>query len=160
MAVRQNSDCAPDPPMTETNPFTLKIYPEDHKHFGPCECCGEMTSRVWGYVESRDATVAAYFVEWTPGHEEDHANFDLIVGKWGEGTESSDRRAASLEFRKFQGTPSFMVIDATSRDVSHNSLISKALLREEIVGNPVASQVFAICDVIFLDDPRLPHLRS
>src|SRR5437870_12193798 len=64
--------------------YQLAINPEDDRTFGPCSCCGNMTRRVWGYVTQDDATIAAYFVEWTPGHEEKAANFDLIIGKWGE----------------------------------------------------------------------------
>jgi hypothetical protein len=146
--------------MTETAPLTLTIYPEDHKSFGPCECCGEMTSRVWGYVNRLDEGVAAYFVEWTPGHKDGHANFDLIVGKWGDGQDSSTRQAVSLEFRKLPTGPAFMVVDASSRSVSHSTLISRALRREDVIGASIASHAFAICDVIFVDDPRLAHLRS
>jgi hypothetical protein len=38
-----------------------------------------MTQRVWGYVNQGDATIAAYFVEWTPGHVQNPANFDQIL---------------------------------------------------------------------------------
>jgi hypothetical protein len=146
--------------MTEIAPLTLRINPEDQKSFGPCECCGEMTSRVWGYVNRLDEGVAAYFVEWTPGHEDGQTNFDLIVGKWGEGAGPSSRRAISLEFRNLPTGPAFMVIDASSRPVSRSTLTSNALRREDVIGTSVASDVFAICDVIFVDDPRLAHLRS
>lgn len=146
--------------MTETAPLTLRINPEDQKSFGPCECCGEMTSRVWGYVNRLEEGVASYFVEWTPGHEDGHTNFDLIVGKWGDGQDSSSRQAISLEFRKLPTGPAFMVIDATSRPVCRSTLISKALRREDVIGTPIASDVFALCDVIFLSDSRLDHLRA
>jgi hypothetical protein len=59
----------------------LSIDPNDQRTFGPCDCCGNMTQRVWGYVYDNDAALAAYFVEWTPGHVEQSANFDLIVGR-------------------------------------------------------------------------------
>ena len=68
--------------------------------FGPCGCCGNMTRRVRGYVNQGAATIAAYFVEWTPGHEAKAANFDLIVGKWGEVADSTSRKAVALDFRQ------------------------------------------------------------
>src|SRR5690242_11030249 len=76
----------------------LEIRPEDEKAFGPCECCGNMTRRVWGYVYDNEEPIAAYFVEWTPGHFEPEANFDLILGKWGAGTGAADRKAVALVF--------------------------------------------------------------
>jgi hypothetical protein len=118
-----------------------------------------MTSRVWGYVYRFDEALAAYFVEWTPGHDATQAYFDLIVGKWGDETHVSDRQAVSLEFRKFENGPQFMVIDATDRSVATSTLISKALNRADVIGTQLASEIFAICDVIFLEDPRLAILR-
>jgi hypothetical protein len=66
-----------------------------------------MTKRVWGYVNQGETTIAAYFVEWTPGHTEQAANFDLIVGKWGTDSTSHDRKGVALAFRQLQNGPSF-----------------------------------------------------
>ena len=140
--------------------YHLLINAEDERTFGPCECCGNMTRRVWGYVNDKDSTIAAYFVEWTPGHEEHAANFDLIVGKWGEDAGPADRKAVALAFRRLEAGPQFMVINAMDRPVGKNSLVGEALCREQVIGHPVAQTVFALCDTIFLDDPRVLSLRE
>lgn len=118
-----------------------------------------MTSRVWGFVYDLDAATAAYFVEWTPGHESNRAAFDLILGAWGEDTDNSDRQAVSLDFRRLESGPAFMVTDARERAVASSPLISKALNRDEVVGSDIAHRIFAICDVVYLGDPRLSVLR-
>jgi hypothetical protein len=138
----------------------LTIETSGDKSFGPCDCCGEMTRRVWGFVYEADAALATYFVEWTPGHEASSANFDLIIGAWGEGTDKSDRKAVSLEFRRLESGPAFMVIDAKTRPTAKSSLVSDALSRDAVVGTAVASQVYRICDVVYLDEPRLDWLRG
>ncbi|HEX4320866.1 MAG TPA: hypothetical protein VHZ52_08190 [Acidobacteriaceae bacterium] len=138
----------------------MTIYPENQASFGPCECCGNVTSRVWGYINRQDEGIAAYFVEWTPGHASNQANFDLIIGKWGEEAEASDRQAVALEFRKLESGPAFRVIDAKERPVASNSLVSKALDRASVIGTPLAESVFAICDLIFLEDSRISELRA
>ena len=143
--------------MPEDSKLTIETSGESS--FGPCDCCGQMTSRVWGFVYDRDAATAAYYVEWTPGHEVTSAIFDLIIGAWGENTNASDRQAVSLEFRKLESGPAFMVIDATCRAVSGNSLVSRALSREEVIGTATAAHVFSICDTVYLEDPRLSLLR-
>jgi hypothetical protein len=137
----------------------LKVELSGEKTFGPCDCCGQMTSRVWGYVYSDDRAVAAYFVEWTPGHEGSCAMFDLIIGQWGEGTSPFDRKAVSLEFRKLDNGPAFRVVDANNRTVANSSLISQALDRDDVIGTTIASHIFAICDAVYLEDPRLSELR-
>jgi len=145
--------------MLETNRLKVTIYPDNQATFGPCDCCGNLTSRIWGYVEDGEVAIAAYYVEWTPGHEGRHANFDLIVGKWGENTEPSDRQAIALEFRRLENGPAFMVIDAGVRKIATSTLVSKALDRAEVIATPLAAQVFSICDVIYLEDPRISELR-
>jgi hypothetical protein len=144
--------------MPDESKLTLETSGESS--FGPCECCGQMTSRVWGFVYDHDAAAAAYYVEWTPGHEVTTAAFDLIIGTWGENTDAKDRQAVSLEFRKLESGPAFMVTDAENRAVARSSLVSKALSREEVIGTATASHVFAICDAIYLEDPRISLLRT
>jgi len=146
--------------MTELKDLRLEIFPDDQTTFGPCDCCGEMTSRVWGYVHQMNEALATYYVEWTPGHQGEQANFDLIVGIWGEDTNASNRQAIAIEFRKLDTGPAFRVIDAKYRKVSKSTLVAKALDRDSVIGTPLAAQVFAICDLIYLEDPRISELRS
>jgi hypothetical protein len=137
----------------------LSVESSGEKTFGPCDCCGEMTRRVWGFVYDADAAIAAYFVEWTPGHDASSAAFDLIVGAWGDDADNSTRKAVSLEFRRLETGPAFMVVDARERDIANSSLISAALSRDEVVGTETAIKAFNICDVIYLKEPRLEWLR-
>ncbi len=139
----------------------LQVEPTEAKDTGPCACCGSMTRRVWGFVHRGDATEAAYFVQWTPGAVERHgANFDLIIGRWGDATSSSERIAASLEYRRTPSGPSFMVIDAGDRDVAQSELVGRALRREDVLGGPIAKQAFEIVDAIWLNDPRISELTA
>lgn len=144
--------------MSKENRLTIETSGE--KTFGPCDCCGEMTKRIWGFVYDDNKTTAAYFVEWTPGHEASSAAFDLIVGSWGDHADSSSREAVCLEFRKLDTGPSFLVIDARTRAVANSPLTSRALSRDEVVGNEIAIQAYKVCDAIYLDDPRLKWLRE
>lgn len=144
---------------SEVPDLALEISFDNQRLFGPCPCCGEMTSRVWGYAYRSGDALAAYFVEWTPGHENKEATFDLIVGRWGEGSGADDRKGLSLGFRHLQTGPAFMIQNASSRPIASNQLISKALDRDEVLGTPLADDVFAICDLIYLGDPRIEDLR-
>jgi hypothetical protein len=144
--------------MSNASPLTIELSGE--KTFGPCDCCGEMTKRVWGFVYNRETAQAAYFVEWTPGHEGSNANFDLIIGTWGDDADTSMRKAVSLEFRKLETGPAFMVVDASTRSVANSPLISAALNRQDVIGTEMAILAFSICDAIYLDEPRLAWLRE
>ena len=109
-------------------------------------------------VSIRIAT-AAYYVEWTPSHPQRDAAFDLIIGKWGENSGPSDRQAVSVGFRVLDTGPAFTVQDASVRRIGSSPLVSRALNRTEVVGQPIAADVFQICDSIYLADPRIVELR-
>ncbi|WP_418592101.1 hypothetical protein [Ponticoccus sp. (in: a-proteobacteria)] len=125
---------------------------------GFCDCCGNQTRTVWGYVhEEGGGTLASYFVQWTVGQSiEDHpANFDLVFGAWGEGTSKSDRCAISLVHFESEGVPGVSVIDANDRPIASSELVGSAKSREELIGTPLIQQVFAIFDSVILQDNRL-----
>lgn len=140
--------------------MSLEYEASNEREFGPCPDCGQQTKRVWGYVYRDDAAIAAYCVEWTPSHQERNAMFDLIIGKWGDSAGAADRKAVSVAYRVLQTGPSFMVQDASMRRIGSSSLVSEALSRTDVVGKQVASEVFAICDLIYLADPRIAGLRQ
>jgi hypothetical protein len=142
------------------NELTLEFSEENQRQFGPCDCCGKLTNRVWGYVYRDSAAMAAYFVEWTPGHAYRSAAFDLILGKWGNDTSASHRQLAALDFRHIETGPSFMVVDAANRTISTSPLISHTLRRDEVLGKPIASEIFKIVDTIYLNDPRIAELTA
>ena len=139
----------------------LQVEPTEAKDLGPCECCGNITRRVWGFVHRGDPTEAAYFVQWTPGSVLKHgAHFDLILGRWGDGATRSDRVAISLAFRQTPDGPQFMVIDAADRYVADSDLVGRALRRDEALDSPFAKRAFEIVDAVWLQDPRISELTT
>jgi hypothetical protein len=58
----------------------LSIEPTGEKVHGPCNCCGNVTRTVWGFVhrESGD-TLPSYFVLRTVRSPRHDAFFDLIM---------------------------------------------------------------------------------
>jgi len=137
----------------------LSIEVSGSNDVGPCDCCGSKSRTVWGFVHRGDATEAAYFVQWTLGQVERHgANFDLIIGKWGDGTESKDRCAVSMELHRTSDGPSFTVIDAVGRPAASSELVGKPLAREEVIGTPLAKQAFELADAVWLQDKRIAEI--
>jgi len=129
--------------------------------YGPCPCCGDMSRSVCGYVNAGNDTHAVYFVHWTLGQVYRHgAHFDIILGRWGDGTTAANRRAVSPEYRITEKGPFLMVIDAHGRDHADGTLAKRALRRDDVIGKPLAKKVFAICDAIFLHDDRIAELHG
>ncbi len=140
---------------------SLQLEPTGSHDGGPCEHCGHLSRTVWGYVHAGGETIAAYFVQWTLDRPDHGANFDLVLGNWDEsesapGRRQFLRRAVALEYRP----AGFMVIDAASRPIAQPSLAEVVLSRAQVVGQPIAEQVFAIADAVFAGDPRIEEIRQ
>lgn len=137
----------------------LLIKPDGENVTGNCECCGNASRCVWGFARSGEGPAVAYFVHWTIGRVHDHgANFDLILGSWGEGTSAEQRVVVSLAYRLLESGPGFMVIDANGRPAANSGLAGRALARSEVVGQPIAQEAFAVVDAVLAQDPRITEL--
>ena len=144
----------PPPPIT--------VETDGGHDSGPCECCGNMSRIVWGWLGEGDVTIAAYSVHWTLGRVDDHgANFDLIVGKWGDDSRPEDRFVVAVALRWMPGGPQFMVIDADGRPAAlAKDVAATAKRRDEVIGTPLAPRVFAMLDAIWLGDSRIGEVTG
>ncbi len=80
-------------------------------------------------------------------------------GRWAaDGGTSADRSAVSLVYRIVDNGPAFTVIDANARNIAKSNLASRALKRDEIVGQPIAHDVFALCDAVLMQDERVAEI--
>jgi hypothetical protein len=123
-----------------------------------CECCGNASRAVDGFLHEGGVTRAAYLVHWTRGHVLDEgAHFDFIVGKWGEPSEARDRVAISLVYHPHSG---FTVIDAADRPVAQSELAGRVLARADVIGTHLADKVFAMVDRVWLGDPRIAEITA
>jgi len=127
---------------------------------GACDCCGRTSKTIWVDVSAADQTLAVYYVQWTVGSADHNPNFDLILGAWGEGADPSKRILVSLEYQpQLQGS-SFMITDSGRRAANTPSLCGRALNRSDVVGTPLAKEVFELIDAIWLQDPRIADVRG
>lgn len=101
-----------------------------------------------------------YFVQWTLGAPEHDPNIDLIVGPCGEEAKPEHRLAVSLLYRPARAGGSFMVIDGEGRRTDDRALCWRALKRAEVVGTPLAQEVFALVDAVWLTEPRIGKVKE
>ncbi|MCE9638513.1 MAG: hypothetical protein K8T90_22660 [Planctomycetes bacterium] len=137
----------------------LRVEPTESADFPPCDCCGDATRRVWGYVHAADRTVAAYFVQWTVGGVPAHgALFDLVLGRWGDGASPTDRVLVTLDYRLTDTGPGFMVIDSGGRPAADPAIVGRALTRTEVVGQSIVDEAFPVADAVLAQDARIAEL--
>jgi hypothetical protein len=137
-----------------------RINEDGRNDVASCDCCGNASVTVWGHVELGEDVVATYFIQWTVGHPDHGANFDIIVGRWGEGASSQDREAISIVYRDTPEGGGFMVVDAENSSTAKSNLVGRPLRREEVIGTELAERTFAMLDAIWLQDTRIDEVRQ
>ena len=139
--------------VAEPTRFAVEEMGENGGH---CACCGNESRCVWGMVYDDGTATAAYWMHWTVGHLADEgANLDLVIGRWGDDAGRDDCVGISLLHREQpDGSPALMVIDANERAERFESLAGSALARQDVIGTPLAPQVFSIVDAIYEQDGR------
>jgi hypothetical protein len=136
-------------------PLTVEPTGESHGH---CDCCGNGSRTVWGYVHDAERTVAAYFVHWTVGAPEHLPTLDFLIGTWGD-DDVNDRVLSAWRFNPSQN--SFMIVDASQRPAASSTLCNRALSRDEILALPEVKAVAASClDAVWLQDARIAEIQS
>jgi hypothetical protein len=119
-----------------------------------------MSRTVWGFLSDTEGPLAAYYLQWTLGRIDHGANIDFVVGQWGEGTSPQDRAVVSVQFRSTADGPQFMVIDSDRRPAAKvDTLACRALRRDQVIGTPLAAEVFAMLDAIWAQEGRIGELK-
>lgn len=127
---------------------------------GTCDCCDHSTQKIWGDISSEGKRLAVYFVQWTVGQPEHYPNIDLIIGAWGDGTDASNRILVSLLYRPSTDGGSFMIVDAQDRVQLCSTVSNRGMLRAEVIGTPLANEVFDFVDSIWLTDYRIEGVKA
>ena len=80
---------------------------------------------------------------------------------WGLGSaaSASDRTGSHWHFVTSPTGPAFMVVDAAKRPVGSSPVVGEALGREQVIGKPIATTAFALCDCVYAQDGRIDELR-
>jgi hypothetical protein len=127
--------------------------------FGPCECCGDVSRRASGMVRRDDEPYAIYHVEWTTQQVARHgAELYFLLGRFGEGTTAADKFAVALHFFVEPDRFGFMVVDADQTPMASDPLVGRALPRDQVIGTPLAQEVFDLVDAIWLNDGNISEV--
>lgn len=127
---------------------------------GQCDCCGHESKTIWGDLADSSGTKAVYFVHWTVGQPSHMPNVDLVLGPWGEGTKPIDRVLVSLLYQPRHGGGALMVVSGEGRPSDDRNICGHALERAEVVGTPLAKEVFSLVDSLWLTEPRMAEVRA
>jgi hypothetical protein len=144
-------------PMSDIPTPTSTFCKESSGH---CDCCGRVSKTMWGDLSDATGALAVWFVQWTVDAAEHRPNIDLVVGRWGEGADPADRDLVALGYAPSGEGGSFMVIDGAGRPADKRDLCGRALRRDQVIGTPLAAQVFALVDALWLTEPRIAEVRA
>ncbi|MCF4167646.1 hypothetical protein L2U69_18520 [Zavarzinia compransoris] len=137
----------------------IEIELDKARDTGVCPCCGHTSRVVSGFVYADGDAYAMYNVHWTVGHVAEYgANFDLVLGEFGEGATNEDQFLVALDYRLFETGPGFIVIDADTRPFAKNDDVRPGFSRDDVIGTSVAGYAFMMADAILALDPRIEEI--
>ncbi len=139
--------------MTMWQELNIEMFGERQSS---CECCQNTTQRVWGWISDDNGTLAAYFVTFTSGRPDHGAKYQVIVGRWGDGSTAEDRVAVELDYRVSSGKSAFTVVDASA----FPKVAARSLTRGEVIGTELSAQIFPMVDAVLMKDQRLKEIRQ
>jgi hypothetical protein len=126
-----------------------------------CECCGNETKTIWGYIYDGDNAVSAYFVQWTCNKKEHSPNFDFLIGTWGDDFINDKKLISFIYNPTNEDGGEFMVIDSSERPAANSALCTVALSREEVINDgDIMGSVTDMIDAIWLGDPRIEEIKN
>lgn len=143
--------------IEETMTTSLEIEPASMKSSGRCACCGKVRRTAWGFVYRDGGPHACYFIEWTLGRGDCGARFDVVIGKWFDGTTEDDRETVSLEYRPSERGPAFVHVDAAGRPAAE---VGRPTRGADVEGSPLANEVLTIARAILDTDERVRELNG
>jgi hypothetical protein len=126
---------------------------------GHCECCGNETRTIWGYVHSGDQAIASYFLQWTRRMPQHLPNLDFLIRPLGQQQTSPDWQLVSWVFNPVGG--GFMAIDSAARPAAKSPLCNRALTRDEVITNgDLMELTTGLIDAVWLGDPRVQEVQA
>jgi hypothetical protein len=114
-----------------------------------------MNRTVWGDARVNGTQRATYYVQWQPERPLEDAVFFVILGPWDRDL-VAERVGVAAKCRMTKRGPEFMVIDAANRSwgaAEKNAGVR--LQRDQVVGTPLATELFAIVDQVMYQDARV-----
>ncbi len=141
--------------MSAASPLQVKPAGESS---GYCECCGNETRTIWGYIYDCERPVACYFVQWTRGQPTHFPNFDFLIGTLAD-ENAPDGRLVSWVYNP--SAESFMAIDSGSRPAAKSPLCARALTREQVTSNAGEMETAtSFIDAVLVGDLRVSEIQE
>jgi hypothetical protein len=141
--------------MKERAVARITIEPGEAKEPTYCECCGNKTLTVHGFVYNNNDAYAVYFASWTIGHLERGVTMAIGLGQWGEGATPNQRRSVSLECRTTEEQIQFAVIDPGQSPLGRTEFLGRMLPRDAALKDAEIKEFFHIAEHVVHDDPRI-----
>jgi hypothetical protein len=141
--------------MKEMSVARITIELGEAKEPTYCECCGNKTLTVHGFVYNNNDAHAVYFASWTIGHMEKGVTIAIGLGEWGDGASLSQRRSVGLECRTTEEQIQFAVIDPEQSPWGCSEFLGRMLHRDAALKDVEIKEFFHIAEHLVHDDPRI-----
>jgi hypothetical protein len=124
---------------------------------GHCDTCGHESKLFRGFVYEGADTHGLYACYYTDSHPEQGVSMAVSLRGWGEGADPSLKECIVLEWTNSDTGPGCLIVDAQDTSWAKEKIFGRMLSREEALASGRATEAFAVSDVVWLYDRRLPE---
>ena len=136
---------------------TLAIEPGIETTVGHCDTCGHESKVFRGFVYAHDSAYALYVCYYTDSHPEQGVSMAVSLRGWGDGADPLIKECVALEWLTTDAGPGCRVVDAPDTSWAKEHILGRMLSREEALASGRAAEAFAVSDVVWVNDQRLPN---
>lgn len=138
----------------------LRLEAGERAESGPCECCGNMTQTIWGYIFEDRAPAAVYYARWTKGKPDDDAIIAISIGEWGSHSRPQDRNCVAMRCKLVSGQPQFMIIDAATTPWQSAEVLGVMLSRDQVLSSDISQRAYSMIDCVVEEDLRFSEFAK
>jgi hypothetical protein len=127
----------------------------EERELSHCECCGNVTRSVHGFLYKDNDAYAVYFASWTDNHKERVVTIAIGLGEWGDNATEEDRFSVGLNAWSVAEQKNFAVIEPSDSPWGATKFIGRMMSRDSVLASPEKEEFFHVAEHIVNDDPRI-----
>lgn len=120
-----------------------------------CDCCGNTSNTVTGFIYNDDFAHGVYFGRWTDGHLPKEIKLTICIGEWGEGSNPNNRDSINLRIRGKEEGFRMMITDSIESPWKENSILGNFMDRQEALNSKYKTEFLRIAEKVISNVPEI-----
>lgn len=133
----------------------FKLELGDEQVVSACECCGQRSTTVHGFVYASGAPFAVYYAGWPICAQKPAIVLAIATGKWSDDSTAADRVSMGFSVKSTSSQITFSVLDPSETPWGETPLFGKMLPRINAIRHASWQCTIQVAEYVVTEDPRI-----